>query len=181
MFKNRRFRLTAVVTLFTAFVLITLVGAATRALSNSQGATLHLPIVPNNHDRLGTSTATGTLVATATETATATATQTSTTTVTQTATATATETATATATQTATATATQTPTATATVPTGDCPCDADVCNCSDFDYQAAAQACFEHCWDQTGRDVHRLDGNNDRIACNSLPCPCWTPSAAVAN
>jgi hypothetical protein len=57
-----------------------------------------------------------------------------------------------------------------------CPCHADVRNCSDFPYQAAAQACYERCLELTGRDVHRLDGNKDGIACNSLPCPCATPS-----
>ena len=39
-------------------------------------------------------------------------------------------------------------------------------NCSDFDTQSEAQAIF----DRDGpRDVHRLDGNNDGVACESLP------------
>jgi hypothetical protein len=36
---------------------------------------------------------------------------------------------------------------------------------------AAAQACFDYCMDVTGRDIHRLDGDNDGIACESLPAP----------
>lgn len=70
---------------------------------------------------------------------------------------------------TTTATSTQTPTATATTVDGPCPCDADTLNCSDFSTQAEAQACFDHCMAITGTDVHRLDQNNDGVACESLP------------
>ena len=44
-------------------------------------------------------------------------------------------------------------------------------NCSDFDTQREAQRFFE---DEGGpqRDPHGLDGDNDGIACESLPCPC---------
>lgn len=81
--------------------------------------------------------------------------------------------ATPTSTATVTATHTATPTATATIPTDPpCPCDADTKNCSDFATQPEAQACFDHCMALTGRDVHRLDQNNDGVACESLP-PGW--------
>ena len=51
-----------------------------------------------------------------------------------------------------------------------CSCAADTRNCGDFQSHAEAQMCFETCQAQTGRDVHRLDGNdNDGLACESLP------------
>jgi len=78
-------------------------------------------------------------------------------------------TATPTATSTAPPTNTPRPTATATTPAGPCPCHADLRNCSDFATQALAQACFDHCWALTGRDIHRLDSDGDGIACESLP------------
>ena len=81
-------------------------------------------------------------------------------------------TATTTATMTATATATATVTPTWTVEAGPCPCDADVRNCGDFDTQGQAQACFDHCWALTGRDVHRLDQDGDGVACESLQGVC---------
>lgn len=37
-------------------------------------------------------------------------------------------------------------------------------NCSDFKTQEEAQKVFE----QNSEDIHRLDGNKDGIACNSL-------------
>jgi competence protein ComEC len=45
------------------------------------------------------------------------------------------------------------------------PCAATDCNCSDFDTQAEAQACLNA--DPT--DPFNLDGDNDGIACESLP------------
>ena len=45
------------------------------------------------------------------------------------------------------------------------PCAATDCNCSDFDTQAEAQACLN----ADHSDPFRLDGNNDGIACASLP------------
>lgn len=75
--------------------------------------------------------------------------------------------ATATATPTATSTPTLTPTA--TVVPGPCECTSDLYNCSDFDTQPEAQACFDYCLDITGRDIHRLDQNNNNVACESLP------------
>jgi competence protein ComEC len=67
-----------------------------------------------------------------------------------------------------TTTATPTPTPTPTLPAllDACgPCAATDCNCSDFDTQAEAQACLN----ADHSDPFRLDGNNDGIACASLP------------
>lgn len=50
-----------------------------------------------------------------------------------------------------------------------CACYADLYNCSDFSTQAAAQACYDHCIAQGAGDIHRLDRDNDGIACESLP------------
>lgn len=52
-----------------------------------------------------------------------------------------------------------------------CDCNSgDTLNCSNFNRQSQAQACFNKCMQETGRDVHRLDGNdNDGLACESLP------------
>jgi micrococcal nuclease len=54
-----------------------------------------------------------------------------------------------------------------TPPSGDpCgPCAATDCDCSDFATHAQAQACF----DAHPGDPFRLDGDNDGIACESLP------------
>ena len=73
-------------------------------------------------------------------------------------------------TPTATPTRKPRPTSTPTRPSGGpCACYADLYNCSDFATQAAAQACFNHCMAQGAGDIHRLDGDNDGIACESLP------------
>jgi len=52
---------------------------------------------------------------------------------------------------------------------GPCDCSGDIYNCSDFSTHAEAQACYEYCKSLGRGDVHRLDGNNDGIACESLP------------
>ena len=52
---------------------------------------------------------------------------------------------------------------------GRCDCSTNQYNCSDFRTRAEAQACYEHCLSLTGLDVHRLDGNGDGEACESLP------------
>lgn len=52
---------------------------------------------------------------------------------------------------------------------GVCDCSGNRYNCSDFDTQAAAQACFAACQAEAGEDVHRLDGGGDGIVCESLP------------
>lgn len=53
-------------------------------------------------------------------------------------------------------------------------CDHDAYNCADFDTQAAAQMVFDYCRDLGFGDVHKLDANNDGIACNALlPLGWW--------
>jgi endonuclease YncB( thermonuclease family) len=67
---------------------------------------------------------------------------------------------------------TATPTATSTrtgTPPPPCACSGNLYNCSDFSTQAEAQACFNYCKTQGRGDIHRLDGDNDGIACESLP------------
>ena len=44
----------------------------------------------------------------------------------------------------------------------------DEYNCSDFDYQEDAQAKMEECL-AFGKDVNRLDGDKDGVACEALP------------
>ena len=48
-------------------------------------------------------------------------------------------------------------------------CARDAYNCSDFATQQEAQVVFDYCMEQVGTDVHRLDGNNDGVACETLP------------
>lgn len=50
-------------------------------------------------------------------------------------------------------------------------CDYNAYDCSDFYSQAQAQRVFQACAEKTSRDVHRLDGDKDGMACDSLP---WT-------
>lgn len=45
-------------------------------------------------------------------------------------------------------------------------------DCSDFDTQAQAQSFFLN--NSPSTDPHRLDSDGDRIACETLPCPCST-------
>jgi len=73
-----------------------------------------------------------------------------------------------TATSTPVPTATPVPTPTA-IPAGPCSCAGNLYNCPDFSTQRSAQACFAYCLDQVGYDIHRLDGDNDGVACESLP------------
>ena len=47
-------------------------------------------------------------------------------------------------------------------------CEADDYNCSDFLYQAQAQDLMERCGGK-GKDINRLDGDKDGVACESLP------------
>lgn len=65
-----------------------------------------------------------------------------------------------------TATATAEPTATE-VPVV-CNCNSNAYNCTDFQTQADAQACFDYCFEDAG-DIHILDEDGDRVACESLP------------
>jgi uncharacterized protein YgiM (DUF1202 family) len=50
-----------------------------------------------------------------------------------------------------------------------CECSGNIYNCGHFGSHAAAQACFAYCIEQGRGDIHRLDGDNDGIACESLP------------
>jgi hypothetical protein len=50
-----------------------------------------------------------------------------------------------------------------------CSCSANLYNCNNFSTQAEAQACFKYCISQGRGDIHRLDGDNDGIACEHLP------------
>jgi micrococcal nuclease len=64
-----------------------------------------------------------------------------------------------------TTTTTQDATIETPTPTAVCDCSDDKYNCADFSSHSAAQACFNYCMEQTGMDIHRLDGNNDGMAC----------------
>lgn len=61
------------------------------------------------------------------------------------------------------------PTATPIPPSGCSICTSDTYNCSDFSTQAEAQACHDYCVNQGAGDIHRLDRDNNGIACESLP------------
>jgi len=50
---------------------------------------------------------------------------------------------------------------------GTCSCSGDSLNCSDFSSHASAQACFDYCVQQGAGDIHRLDQDNDSIACEN--------------
>ncbi len=50
-----------------------------------------------------------------------------------------------------------------------CDCSGDLYNCSDFATHAEAQACYNHCQSLGRGDIHRLDNDNDGIACENLP------------
>jgi len=52
---------------------------------------------------------------------------------------------------------------------GPCDCSGNIYNCSDFGTHAEAQDCYERCKSLGRGDVHLLDGDNDGIACESLP------------
>lgn len=153
-------------------------GAGVRALQSELDVGALLPVVMGEvagpvPTMTPSMTATATSTGTATATPTLTGTPTATGTATQTRTPTTTPTRTLTPTQTMTPTRTATPTATATrsAPPGCSTCAADVYNCSDFDTQEEAQACFDYCYDQVGYDVHGLDGDGNGVACESLPVP----------
>jgi len=47
-------------------------------------------------------------------------------------------------------------------------CSANVYNCSDFSTHAEAQSVYEMCGGPNS-DIHRLDGDNDGLACENLP------------
>jgi hypothetical protein len=49
-----------------------------------------------------------------------------------------------------------------------CPCQRNSLNCSNFSSQASAQECLNYCQAQRGKDIHKLDGDKDGIACEAL-------------
>lgn len=50
-----------------------------------------------------------------------------------------------------------------------CNCSGDTLNCRNFNFQSEAQACFNKCMSEVGRDIHKLDEDNNNRACESLP------------
>ena len=54
-------------------------------------------------------------------------------------------------------------------PAAVCECSYDKYNCKDFSTHAQAQACYEYCKSLGRGDIHRLDGDNDGVACENLP------------
>lgn len=48
-----------------------------------------------------------------------------------------------------------------------CSCNGDTYNCKDFSSHSSAQECYEYCISQNTGDIHRLDGDNDGIACEN--------------
>lgn len=165
---------------FIALVLLTALAVSAPPSQGARGQTIPspvwLPLVRNGGTSvivIPTPTPTRTPTATPTPTRTPIEIPTATDTPVPTATPTSTPTPTATNTPIPTSTATSTATATTTPAGAPCPCDGDTLNCPDFTTQPQAQACYEHCLALTGRDIHRLDANNDGVACESLP-PGWT-------
>jgi len=53
--------------------------------------------------------------------------------------------------------------------TTECDCSRDRYNCSNFKSRAEAQACFDKCVREVGRDIHKLDRDGDGRVCESLP------------
>lgn len=47
-------------------------------------------------------------------------------------------------------------------------CSANIYNCPDFATQDEAQKVYEECLQETGGDVHGLDGDNDSVACEGV-------------
>lgn len=50
-----------------------------------------------------------------------------------------------------------------------CSCSGNLYNCADFASHASAQACYNYCISIGRGDIHRLDGDSDGSACESLP------------
>ncbi len=53
-------------------------------------------------------------------------------------------------------------------PAGCVTCAKNAYDCRDFPSQAAAQACYNYCLQETGRDIHRLSSGDPKV-CKSLP------------
>ena len=47
-------------------------------------------------------------------------------------------------------------------------CSFNAYNCSDFDTQKEAQSAFDYCYKEVGKDIHKLDRDDDLQACESL-------------
>lgn len=47
-------------------------------------------------------------------------------------------------------------------------CSSNTYNCSNFNTQAEAQAAYAYCLNQTGKDIHELDSDDDGTVCESL-------------
>lgn len=47
-----------------------------------------------------------------------------------------------------------------------CDCSENVYNCSDFETLDDAQECYDYCFEQTGEDVHLMDGDPDGVVCD---------------
>jgi hypothetical protein len=54
-------------------------------------------------------------------------------------------------------------------PAAVCDCSGNIYNCANFVTHAEAQACYNYCISVGRGDIHRLDGDNDGSACESLP------------
>ncbi len=50
-----------------------------------------------------------------------------------------------------------------------CDCSSNLYNCDDFSTHTEAQECYEYCISIIGSDIHRLDGDYDGEACETLP------------
>ena len=48
-----------------------------------------------------------------------------------------------------------------------CSCSGNTYNCSDFSSHSSAQACFTYCVQQGAGDIHKLDRDNDGLACEN--------------
>ncbi len=59
----------------------------------------------------------------------------------------------------------------APLPNPPCDCEHDDLDCRDFTTHTEAQACFDYCWIQVGRDFHHLDSDGDGMACEPTPVP----------
>jgi len=50
---------------------------------------------------------------------------------------------------------------------GVCSCSGDTMNCTNFGSQSSAQACYNYCVKQGKGDIHKLDQDNNGVACES--------------
>lgn len=53
--------------------------------------------------------------------------------------------------------------------TNSCSCSGNTYNCGDFSTHQEAQSLYECCLAKVGYDIHRLDSDDDGLACESLP------------